>query len=323
MIEGYLKRVTIENFQSIKNAVLDLSPAITTITGKTDHGKSAMLRALRSLFFNQQGSGFITFGQVKSKVEGDFEGSSVVWEKGEKVNRYILTVDGVEKVFDKVGRNVPEEVIAFTQIRDIDFEEDKLRVNFADQFDPPFLLWESGIKASKILGSLTNLDMIYLALGNCSRDLKRDKASSKDLEERISGKKDQLVSYEGVDKENQFLKEIKVDLSELRTKTVKLASVSEINQGLQRLNKLKKDKQELLRDKKDRNIDLTEIKSKILRYQEITKLREEFERLNKSREISQERLGGRLSALQFKQEELKTLLATIKTCPLCKTILKK
>ena len=52
--------ITIKNFQSHKKTVITLAPTLTAITGKSDHGKSSIIRALRWVYNNKpQGFKFI------------------------------------------------------------------------------------------------------------------------------------------------------------------------------------------------------------------------------------------------------------------------
>ena len=47
-----LKNVKIENFQSIRNLEIDLDAQIVLISGPTDNGKSAILRAIKNAVFD-------------------------------------------------------------------------------------------------------------------------------------------------------------------------------------------------------------------------------------------------------------------------------
>lgn len=319
----HLNRLKIKNFQSLKDVEIDFSDRITTIVGKTDSGKSAILRALKSLCFNASGNDFITFGESKSLVEGGFGKDLLRWEKGEKVNRFISNFDGVEKVYDKVGKSVPEDIVSFLQIKDVEFDENKLRINFSDQFDPPFLLWESGVKASKILGKLTNLDSIYESLGACSRDIKRLKSDNKFNDDLILEKESKLKDFEGVDEEKQRLQKIRDVLDAINADISKYNAVVDIQKTIESLKAYKKVRQELLSKQKGEFIDVSLLKDRMNKYLTIKELKGGLISLKNKRGVLKEKHSEALSNVSFYEKALASLRDKIEICPLCKTNLKK
>ena len=56
-----IQEVTIEGYQSHTNSTFRLSPGLTVITGPSDAGKTAIIRALRWFAFNEPtGEAFYT-----------------------------------------------------------------------------------------------------------------------------------------------------------------------------------------------------------------------------------------------------------------------
>ena len=68
-------KVTVENFQSIKRAEIDVD-GFTVITGPNNSGKTALMRAIRGAFQNAPGSAFIRHGEKECRVEVDLGDTS-------------------------------------------------------------------------------------------------------------------------------------------------------------------------------------------------------------------------------------------------------
>lgn len=179
-----LTSLEVENFQSIRKLSVKLGK-FTVVTGATGSGKSAVLRAMRLLAFNARGTGYITRGQKTCKVAaGDQEqGWAVGIERGiaRGKDAYRLahgSQSGDEphvETFTKLGGEVPEQVQAALQLSEL---------NFAAQFDRPFLLDSSGGEIARVLGRLTNVTLLFDAAREASRrrleimgDLKRAEAN--------------------------------------------------------------------------------------------------------------------------------------------------
>lgn len=138
---NYLKKMTIENFQShIKTTIEPAPPGqLTVITGPSDSGKTAILRALRWLFVNEpDGDSFIRASATFARVTAEYEGGGVVVRHRTSggTNRYI--VNG-EK-FEGFGRSgVPLEVKEITGVRPVKIGDMELNLNIAEQLSGPFL----------------------------------------------------------------------------------------------------------------------------------------------------------------------------------------
>ena len=82
----------IRNFQSHKKSILNLSKGVNVIVGKTDSGKSAIIRALRWLFTNTpSGDAFRSWDGGDTKVSATFYDmdKKITRIKGNK-NAYIV-----------------------------------------------------------------------------------------------------------------------------------------------------------------------------------------------------------------------------------------
>lgn len=149
-----LLALEIENYQALGSVALELGQ-FTVVTGPTGAGKSAVIRALRLAAFNQRGTAFIRHGTKHCRVSLlDDLGLGVAIARGPGHDAYVLDVLGEVKKFTKLGGQVPAEVAEL-----LNFSE----LNFAGQFDRPYLLDSSGGQIARMLGKLTNVDLVFEA----------------------------------------------------------------------------------------------------------------------------------------------------------------
>jgi exonuclease SbcC len=147
--------LAIEDYQAIETATFKLGK-FTVVTGPTGSGKSAVIRALKLAVFNQRGASYIRHGQRSCQVTlVDDAGLGLVLARGKGQDALVLDVYGEQRKYTKLGGAMPEEVAELLAL-DPD-------LNFAGQFDRPYLLDSSGAVIARILGRLTNVDLVYEA----------------------------------------------------------------------------------------------------------------------------------------------------------------
>ena len=161
-----LDRIKVKGFQSLRDVDISLG-RFTVILGESGCGKSAFIRSVLKLSRNDAVGGTSSgedWSHLPPKVANaevtlDVDGHTVKWVKG-KSNSYVI--DG--EPLHKVGRGCPDEVQDVLKMRELTFEgTDSYHLNFAQQFDMPFLLDDSGSKVAKILGEITNVNVLYAA----------------------------------------------------------------------------------------------------------------------------------------------------------------
>jgi DNA repair ATPase RecN len=186
----------IENYQSVKKASIRLG-RFTVITGPTGSGKSGSLRALRLAAFNQRGNSFIRRGAKACKVAVGMQDEAVVVgiERGTPSSKDCYRVvhppdipdaPPLVSLFTKLGGGVPEEVTRVLRLSE---------VNFAGQFDSPYLLASSGAQVAARLGELTNISIILEAVREAERRKRNVSASLRHERERLAGLQERLADY--------------------------------------------------------------------------------------------------------------------------------
>lgn len=196
-----VKSIYIEDFQSHAKTKIELpGPGrLCVIVGPTDSGKTAIVRALRLLLYNQpQGSDYIRVGRDKATVAIEMEdGTKVARERSRgSINRYRVAKPGeTGVVLEGFGASVPVEVQEITGVRVVSIGETlDLALNLSEQLDGPFLGKSvSGPAKAKILGALAGteeVDEAHKALGTdvyrAGQDEKRLIAEIQSLDTKIA-----------------------------------------------------------------------------------------------------------------------------------------
>lgn len=157
---AYLHSAHVKNFQSIENVSIEFAPGLTTVVGQSSTGKSAILRALRTLAHNTSRPQ-VRAGTSALHVEVELEdGTRVGVERGKSKSTYTV---GAEQ-YTKAGVTVPEPVEKILQLSGTDPD-----VHFSFQFDKPYLLAETGSTISSVLGRLTQAHVLREAVREGSR----------------------------------------------------------------------------------------------------------------------------------------------------------
>lgn len=198
-----INSITITNFQSHENTRLDFEKGLNVITGPSDQGKSAVIRAIKWVLYNEpRGTEFIRHGTSGAKVSIELSnGYTVIRERSKSKNRYtVLKPDGSEINLQGFGNEVPEEVIKAHRIPKVLLDNDKnSSLNIADQLEGPFLLSESGAVRAKAIGRLTGLHIIDRAIRGCIIDLRRENQNLDRLKKELEEIDKELKEYEDLE----------------------------------------------------------------------------------------------------------------------------
>lgn len=226
-----LERIDIKNYQSLSDVVIEPGK-FTAIIGQSNCGKSALIRALESMVTNSAVCGadwsYLPAGSNKTHISITLDGHVVEWVKGKNINNY--TVDG--ELLKNVGRGCPEEVTHFLRMSEISIDGSKFLVNFDRQFDLPFLCDASGSMVAKILGEITNVNLLIAANKEANKEkINKNKLKlirEKDLIE-LRGEKEQYAQLES---KRKFLEVLKVSREKVQNKIKALEALAEIEKNL-------------------------------------------------------------------------------------------
>ncbi|WP_134699133.1 AAA family ATPase [Ammoniphilus sp. YIM 78166] len=216
----WIQRVIIEDFQSHRLTELELVEGFNVIVGPSDQGKTAVLRAIRWVLYNEpKGNDFIRVGSNKAKVTLVMnDGTIVSRERTSSRNRYAVAVPGMEEqVYEGFGHTVPEEVMEATGVRLLKMDEDhQVPINIGMQLDSPFLLESNGSIKAKAIGRINGVHILDYAHKTTSSEL-----NSKQMEERrilaeIEKREEQLQLYEDLDQWEKDLVQVEQKLKQVQ-----------------------------------------------------------------------------------------------------------
>lgn len=170
-----LESVCLQNFQNHRLLRVEFDPHVTVLTGASDSGKSAVLRALRWLFFNKpSGDSFRRHGAKKPTiVTVKIDGHVVKRIRSDRKNEYVL--DGKRLVsFGKSG--VPQAIVDLINVGE---------TNFQRQHDGPFWLDDTPGQAAKHLNKIVNLGSIDTSLSYVKSELGKAKSEVEFTADRL------------------------------------------------------------------------------------------------------------------------------------------
>ena len=258
-------KVQVKNYQIIKNAEAEFVPGLNVIVGPSNNGKTSFIKAIKSLIYTEPGSTPIRFGTQSYIVGIQYNGHTVILQKGLKDSAYL--VDG-EK-FTKYGTSTPEEVSKALGIRELELNGKKEKINFWDQMNYPFLLDKSSTELFRFIVDSGEDDQISAALKDMvsdrqgiNKDINQLQGSIMVLDEQISTKT----------KEIDNLKprlEVSKEIIKMQTK---VANVRQMNDLLEKIKSLQYKQLEL-----QKQYNKVEAESKI--YSEsVLKLQDSYEK---------------------------------------------
>ena len=225
-----LENCRLINFQSHADTFIEFSNGLNCIIGSGDVGKSALVRALRWVLFNETPKGeFITWGKTKSAVSiGLTKGIEIVRGREGKRNFYKLIVDGSEKLFENFGLEIPVEISAILNTISLNIDIDtRINLNVVGQHDGLFLLDKSGSIKNKAINSVIGMQYIDAVIRDLSPEIKKFDSQKEKYETEIQELKTQIeqVGYKAEDeKKIERLKQDNKKLEELNKRTENIKS---------------------------------------------------------------------------------------------------
>ena len=225
-----LEKLSIKNFQSHKDSILEFDEGVNTITGTSDHGKSSIFRVLNLICKNKpEGNSFVSNWLLndKNKLTGDTEcsltcdGKTITRVKG-KSNKYFLDNDE----FSAFGRDVPEPIEEFLSIDN---------TNIQHQSDNFYLLNLPSTQVAEELNKLVNLEIIDQSVYNINSKINKIKSDIVFSQTRSNDFLNNLEFYNDIDqrelvlnklyKKNLKLNEISSDITTLNNSIKKTKEI--------------------------------------------------------------------------------------------------
>ncbi len=329
-----IKKLQIQNIQSHKKTILNFCSGVNVIVGKSNCGKSAVLRSLYFLIENKISPDSINNNKNKNYkkemfAELEIDGKKIKRFKTKKDNGYCLG----EEVYTAIGKNIPDTILNALNFSD---------VNIQKQMDGPFLLSSSAGDVAKYLNKIIKLDIIDAYVGSVSTEVKRVNRKEKEIFENVKETKKHLDVYKKHLAELEpLIQEYKQTQENKNREKEQLETISNLVSSFHRIKEVKnistlqkhvKEIEKIEQDKNDIDTQIQKVKKWIGKYHKyIVKDIKNIKRLlkkvfNKKQEIGlyaraislYKQYGNKTKEqerIKNKKEELEKLLPEI--CPLC------
>lgn len=181
-----IESLSLQNFQAHRKLRVEFGPGITTIVGRSDVGKSAIIRALRWAATNQPGGDqFITTGTKGTSVALRVDGRVIKRKRGGSVNTYHLDAEE----YKSFGRGVPGPIVSVLNMPGVCWQ---------GQHDAPFWFSETGGEVARKLNSIVNLAIIDTTLASVQSENHAGRVRLRDATEKEKQTAEILEELDGV-----------------------------------------------------------------------------------------------------------------------------
>ena len=234
-----IQEIKIQNFQSHKNTKIVFDKGVNIITGTTDCGKSAVIRALKWIVYNKpRGDAFRSFWGGKTMSTIKFTDGTKITREKDKENKYILTKNGIDTTFKALGNDIPSEISSYLNMDEI---------NLQQQADASFLISKTPGEVALHFNRIAKLSQI-------NSSLKAIQSWIRSLEHTISANKQNFESYKESLTWYDFLPGAELSIKELEDCELRFDDAVEKSNQIQSLI-----------------IDVTNIQNRIKKVSKITK----------------------------------------------------
>lgn len=221
-----IQEVTIEGYQSHVQSTFSLSPGLTVITGPSDAGKTAIIRALRWFAFNEPtGEAFLHTirnpdGTVKeavdqAKVSVTFD-NGVTITKTRRKGKTSYTHSSYPTGWEKA--EVPPEIKETLGLLKQEYGDFETCLNFAFQLDPPFLLSETASVGAKVLGKLAGTEIVDRSISEVNKKTHQTRTDISYADKQIGEIDVSLIEYFDLDTKDEQLKTAEEAFTRLQEK---------------------------------------------------------------------------------------------------------
>lgn len=258
-----IKKIVLENFQSHHYTEIALTAGLNVFVGPSDSGKSAILRGLRWVLFNQpRGSDYIRVGADRCRVAITMsDGVTIVRERSTSINRYtLISPEGAEQVFEGFGGGIPQEILEAHGMHPLKLDHDwELPIQLGAQLEAPFLLSESGAVKAKTIGRVSGAHIIDLALNQTASDGRALNAEIKSAQSQAEKLGKHLEEYADLDQMKEKLDHAQSLYNNVRSIRQRLIWLQKAREDLMRCRK----RQEEVKSRLDQLVQLPQVEGMV------------------------------------------------------------
>jgi chromosome segregation ATPase len=214
-----IRKIALKNFESHEDTVLDnLSPELNAIVGLSNSGKSAIVRALALIAYNQFDPESVRKGSDNCEVQVWTDKGNVKVTRGKKNLWEVTDASGKTSYFDKIGKQIlPQvsEILGFGLVKLGDVE---MKVNIMDQLESHFMLSEfagqdaTGSLRAQVVDEISGLSGIEMLIREVSLDNSRLTREINQLEEQNEELTSKLHDENLLIEEQRVLNKVQEDM---------------------------------------------------------------------------------------------------------------
>jgi len=228
----HISKVIIENFQSHKYTEINLDNNLNVIVGPSDQGKSAIIRAMKWVLYNEpSGTYFIREGEKEATVTLFFSNDCKIKRlRSTSKNQYTFyDSNGKEYIYEGFGTNVPFEIVEKLNIRKVYLDgKQSSSINIGEQLEGPFLLTEKNATRANAIGRLVGVHIVDRAVADTLKDIRGLNYSKKSLDSSLEDLELQLKNYDFLEKLNYDIKSLEKVRSIIKEKEEKLLTLRKL-----------------------------------------------------------------------------------------------
>jgi exonuclease SbcC len=210
---SFIRKISVKGFESHEDTVLDdLSLGLNAIVGVSNSGKSAIVRALKLVAYNEFDPQSLRKGCDNCEVQVWTDNGNVKVIRGKKNLWEVTDKTGNTSYFDKIGKQIlPQvtEILGFGMVKLGDIE---MQANVMDQLESHFMLAEfsgqdaTGSLRAQVVDEISGLSGIETLIRDVSLDNSRLTREINQIEERNKEIAGQLHDPVVLGKEDATLK---------------------------------------------------------------------------------------------------------------------
>lgn len=206
-----IKTIELINFMNHVNTKIDLADGINLVTGSSDNGKSAIMRALYSVLLDKHDSGWIRDGEKEYTVKITFmNGDTFERTKGKKNVLSMTPYGGETKTAQSYGKDMPEDYRKFIGYIP---ETSDGPLPFSLQKKDVFLVDKKELSLGQEISVLLQVDDLEKGASNLKKEITKYNSQTKDLQADRQKLETDLEQYADLDRKLKLVEDLDKILS--------------------------------------------------------------------------------------------------------------
>jgi exonuclease SbcC len=206
-----IKTIELINFMNHVNTKIDLADGINLVTGSSDNGKSAIMRALYSVLLDKHDSGWIRDGEKEYTVKITFmNGDTFERTKGKKNVLSMTPYGGKTKTAQSYGKDMPEDYRKFIGYIP---ETSDGPLPFSLQKKDVFLVDKKELSLGQEISVLLQVDDLEKGASNLKKEITKYNSQTKDLQADRQKLETDLEQYADLDRKLKLVEDLDKILS--------------------------------------------------------------------------------------------------------------